>query len=139
MFRAALLFAALPLALGSTLCLAADAPVDPSITDIRSAGFWEDAGHSGTYRVVVRHFGFEEISSSITLEWVSDSTRESSAHLNHSVILADALLGAIGIDSLRAMNGGVQLVLIGPLHNGSQYHCVVVMRPDGSIGKGYGC
>ena len=139
MSRPAQLFAASLLALTSVHPLAADPSIDPDIIDVRSAGFWEDGGLAGTYRVVVRHFGFEEISSSITFEWVSDDTRESLAHLIHSVVFADSLLGSVGIDSLRPTDGGVKVVLVGTLHNGSPYRCVVVLRPGGNFGKGHGC
>jgi hypothetical protein len=117
----------------------ADASIDPDIVDVRSAGHWDDAGRTGTYRVVVRHFGFEEISSRITLEWVSYDTRESSAHVSHSIVFADALLGSVGIKSLQPAGVGARLVLVGPLHNGSQYHCAVLMGPGGEIEKSQGC
>jgi hypothetical protein len=61
MFRSAQFFATSLLALASAHRLAADTSIDPDIVDVRSAGFWQDAGQAGTYRVVVRHFGFEEI------------------------------------------------------------------------------
>ena len=139
MLRSAQLFAASLLALASTHRLVADTSIDPDIVDVRSAGFWENAGHAGTYRVIVRHFGFEEISSKITLEWVSDNTRESPGHISHSIVFADALLGSVGIESLRPKRGGVELVLVGNLQVGSPYHCVMVLHPGGSFDKGQGC
>jgi len=139
MFRSAQLFAASLLAVASTHRLAADTSIDPDIFDVRSAGFWEDAGHVGTYRVVVRHFGFEEISSQITLEWVADNTRESPGHISHSIVFADALLASVGIESLRPKRDGAQLTLVGTLQVGSTYRCVVVLHPRGTFDKGKGC
>jgi hypothetical protein len=88
---------------------------------------------------VVRHFGFEEISSSITLEWVAYNTPQSSADVSRSMVFADALLGSVGIKSLQPESGGARLILSGSLHNGSQYHCTVLMRPGGGVEKGQGC
>jgi hypothetical protein len=139
MSRAAQLFAASLLALACAHPLDADPSIDPGIVDVRSAGSWEDGDLSGTYRVVVRHYGFEEISSSIIFEWVAGDTRESPAHLIHSVVFADALLGSVGINSLRSTDGGVEVVLVGTLHNGSPYRCLVVLHPGGTFSKGRGC
>ncbi len=139
MSRFAHLFAASLLAQAFAHLPVANASIDPDVVDVRSAGYWEEGGISGSYRVVVRHYGFEEISSSITFEWLTEETRESPAHVIHSVVFADAFLGTAGIDSLMRTNGGVKVVLSGILHIGSAYHCELVLRPGGNMVKGHGC
>jgi hypothetical protein len=113
--------------------------IDPDIVDVRSAGWWEESGHGGIYRVVVRHFGFEHINSRVSFEWVLDGDRDTKGSIRHSVVFADALLASVTIDSLQATKTGVLLVLEAELHDGSPYRCEVQLQPGGRYKSGAGC
>jgi hypothetical protein len=99
----------------------------------------EEAGHGGTYRVVVRHGGFEHINTSVRLEWLMQADTATKEHVVHSVLLLDTLLGAVTIESMERTEDGVKLVLAGPMDYGPDYHCVVALRPVGHYTKVVGC
>ena len=44
--------------------------VDAAISDVASGGSWEEGGHSGIYRVVVRSAGRHTPKSDVVLEWL---------------------------------------------------------------------
>jgi hypothetical protein len=113
--------------------------VDPSVVEVRSVGWWEEAGHGGTYRVVVRHGGFEHINTSVQLEWLIQANPVTNQHVVHSALLLDTLLGSVTIESMERTDGGVKLVLAGPMDHGPDYHCVVELRPGGNYTKVVGC
>ncbi len=58
------------LALLSPLCALAGTDVPPSVLSVRSGGYWEAAGESGVYRVVVVNAGFEHVTSRVFVEWL---------------------------------------------------------------------
>jgi hypothetical protein len=110
--------------------------VDPSVVEICSAGWWEETGHGGTYRVVVRQGGFEHINTSVQVEWLMQGyadTRE--RRVVHSILFLDTLLGAVTIESMKRTKDGVKLVLAGQMQYGPGYHCVVALRPGGIYTK----
>jgi len=115
------------------------APSDRSAFQIRSAGHWEEQGIGGTYRVAVWHLGTDDISSRIALEWISTTGGDSAEHILHSVAYANALLGVVSIRAFRATSDGAKVDLVGPLHDGSQYHCTLVLKPGGAYERSPGC
>jgi hypothetical protein len=114
-------------------------PLDPSVVEIRTAGWWEEAGQGGTYRVVVRHTGVEHINTSVQVEWLMQADAYPTERVVHSIRLLDTLLGAVTIESMKGTKDGVKLVLAGPMQYGPDYHCVIALRPGGSYTKIAGC
>lgn len=55
----------------STSAATAGQSADPDIAFIASAGRWETAAESGSYRVLVRQQGYEHVSSAVVAEWVA--------------------------------------------------------------------
>jgi hypothetical protein len=48
----------------------AQSPVPSDVYSVASGGYWEAAGESGTYRVLVVNSGFEHVTSRVFVEWV---------------------------------------------------------------------
>jgi hypothetical protein len=113
--------------------------VDPAISTVRSGGFWESKQHHGHYRVVIAHLWVEHIQSNIRIEWMLDATPSEPATLERSEVLQELLLGSIDVESMEWSDKGTEVVLSGPLHDGSQYRCRLHLGTDGSIAKGAGC
>jgi hypothetical protein len=115
--------------------------VDPSISDVRSAGYWTDGDSDGSYRVVLSYGGREEINTTIVLEWVSRGGEDPAQppSIAHSAILYGALLGTVEIRSFNSTKSGATLELVGTLQNGDKYHCEVRLVPGGKYSKGPTC
>jgi hypothetical protein len=113
--------------------------VDPSVFEVRSSGWWKEADHGGTYRVVVRHGGFEHINTSVQLEWLMQANAATNQHVVHSALLLDTLLGSVTIKSMERTEDGVKLVLGGPMDQGPDYYCEVALQPGGKYTKVAGC
>jgi hypothetical protein len=68
-----------------------------------------------------------------------DATPSEPATLERSEVLQELLLGSIDVESMEWSDKGTEVVLSGPLHDGSQYRCRLHLGTDGSIAKGAGC
>ena len=113
--------------------------VDPAISTVRSGGFWESKQHRGHYRVVVAHLGVEHIQSNIRIEWMRDATPSTPTLIEKSEVLHESMLGTIDVDSMAWSEKGTEVVLSGPLQDGSQYRCRLLLGIDGSYAKSKGC
>jgi hypothetical protein len=113
-------------------------PLATSIETVRTGGYWESKEHRGRYRVVVAHEGYEHIHSYIRIEWVRDPDRGGAA-IDRFEVLHDSLLGSVDVESMQWDTAATVVVLAGPLHDGSQYRCQLLLARDGSITKSSGC
>ena len=50
--------------------------IDPSLTKVLVAGYWEDGAARGSYRVVEISEGLEEVRRRVVVQWLSDPAEE---------------------------------------------------------------
>jgi hypothetical protein len=103
------------------------------------AGTGNPQGIGAVTGVVVAHEGYEHIHSYIRVEWVRDPDRGGNAAIDRFEVLHDSLLGSVDVESMHWDTAATVVVLAGPLHDGSQYRCQLLLARDGSITKSSGC
>ena len=114
--------------------------VDPHIADVRTGGYWKEDGRDGHYRVVLSHGGWEEINTTVLLEWIATGRGEDrESTVAYSNVLFENLLGSVDISTFTAYPSGVRLELSGLLQDGHKYHCRVDLNPGGIYRKARGC
>jgi len=116
-----------------------DFPVDANVESVRTGGYWKMGSQDGRYRVVVAYFGFEHVSSHVRLEWVATPGEDGEARVVKTVVLSDAVLGSVDIESMHPGKTETTVIVSGVLRDDSKYRCELVLRIDGTFSRGATC
>jgi len=54
-----------------SLLHAQELPISADVYELKSFGHWENIDHHGHLRIVIKNQGFEHVTSSVYLEWIS--------------------------------------------------------------------
>jgi hypothetical protein len=131
------LFVLLVLASAQEAVLAAAATqVDPSVTSVVTAGYWELSGKSGTFRVVMSHDGFEHVNTTVVAEWVEESSSPtSSPRVRTSRDLLRNHLASFEVPDLKIYSNRVRVTLKGVPTQipDSKVSCVFDLLGDGTV------
>jgi len=119
-----------------TALAAAATQVDPSVTSVLAAGYWEHAGKRGTFRVVMSQGGFEHINTTVVAEWLEESSGStSSPRVRTSRDLLRNHLASFDMPSLKVYPNRVRVTLNGVLTQmpDSKVSCVFDLLGDGTV------
>ena len=115
----------------STAASSWTAEVPPDVVSVATGGYWEHAGRSGTFRVVLLRGGFEHVVSSLRAEWVAEpSSSEESPTIVHRIDLFSMFLGYLDAPIVSELKSGVRVTINGENRIGGQVSCVVDLLPN---------
>jgi len=116
-----------------------DFPVDANVESVRTGGYWKMGSQDGRYRVVIAYLGFEHISSHVRIEWLATPGEDGEVRIIRTVVLSEALLGSVDIESMRPDKTETTVIISGVLHDDSKYRCQLLLRIDGTYSRGATC
>jgi hypothetical protein len=109
---------------------------DAEITYVVSGGYWEHAGRSGTFRIVVSDGGVEHVYSRVSAQWITEApTSERDKRIAVSKILLSGHLISVGLPELTALNNQVRVTLSGVLTHMPEHlvSCVYLLKADETV------
>lgn len=81
------LFLLLALVFSSSIVLAQEISVSADIREVKSFGQWSANEHYGNYRIVIVNHGYEHVSNTVYLQWIS--TDNDSYEVIKSIIISE--------------------------------------------------